>query len=83
MKPKSKRGGRRPGAGRRPKQIIMDDVDMLSDDEMPARRGGKSRGKGVGRGRGRGRGSNIRKLSDDAAVGEEEEVSGKGRRSSR
>lgn len=84
IKPKSKRGGRRPGAGRRPKPVILDDTEMLSGDEVPRRRGGISRGTAVGRGRGRGRGSNTRKLSDDAVLGEEEEeVHGKGRRSSR
>ena len=83
IKPKSKRGGRRPGAGRRPKPVVLDDTEMLSGDELPTRRGGNSRGTGVGRGRGRGRGSNTRKLSDDAALGNDDEVHGKGRRGSR
>ena len=83
IKPKSKRGGRRPGAGRRPKPVIQDDTEMLSGDEVPTRRGGNSRGTGFGRGRGRGRGSNTRKLSDDATLGTEDDVYGKGRRSSR
>ena len=78
MKPKSKRGGRRPGAGRRPKPVLMNDTEMLSGDEVPKRRGGNSRGSGVGRGRGRGRGSSIRKMSED-----DDDMHDKGRRSSR
>ena len=52
--PKSRRGGRRPGAGRRPK--IVEDLDMENGEESK-KRGGTSKNRG-GTGRGtRGRGS--------------------------